>query len=446
MKEDLEENNPKIIIQSQNQNEENNINIEKAEIKENKEEEIKLNKDEEINMNKLEEIKVIKEEELLNDNKNDKINDNKEEEKIKDNKEEELEKFKKLEVKEEKEEKEGIIIIKENNPEEKNNKNEVNFDFIKNELDKRDEMIKNLQNEIQKINKKSEEDKSFYINEINKIKQDNKNEINSIKEFFESEIKSIKELISKNNQGEKKENNNQIKRREFNLVKEDLNDLNDKICKFERVFDNKIAFFESSLSKLLEKDQQKEKNNENKINNNQNNNNNNIIEKNQNKNQMQIVDGYLDKDAVIWKDFENQLDVIFSEKYADSKDINKKELDKLEKISIKLNKTNNLINERFSEYFNKKIKPRINDINYENYLYKRAKIFELFINVEEELKNKHNKEKTKKVDVKNFKLKEFRKEFNLDEKEFPDDLLINKYIESNGNLEDLLLILVDNNK
>ena len=41
-----------------------------------------------------------------------------------------------------------------------------------------------------------------------------------------------------------------------------------------------------------------------------------------------------------------------------------------------------------------------------------------------------NKEK---VDVKNFDIKEFRKEFNLNEEEFSDDFLKQKYIECKGN-------------
>ena len=47
-------------------------------------------------------------------------------------------------------------------------------------------------------------------------------------------------------------------------------------------------------------------------------------------------------------------------------------------------------------------------------------------------KNKEKKPEVK-VDVKNFDIKEFRKEFNLNEEEFSDDFLKQKYIECKGN-------------
>ena len=283
------------------------------------------------------------------------------------------------------------------------------MDYIISELKKKDEIIKNLQNEINKINKKNEEDKSFYLKEINQLKEDNKKEIDSMKEAFESEIKALKEEISKNNQIEKKENNNQIKRREFNAIKEDLNDFNEKLSKFERVFDNKLDFIESALSRLLEKEeQQKEEQKEEKKedqkekNNNNNQNNNNKINE---KKQIEFVEDYLEKDPGIWKDFLKQVDVIFSEKYSNTKDIKEGELKKLKKLSLNLTKKNKSTIEKFNDYFSNKIKPKINKNNNSNYLYKKSKIFELLNEVESELNKDKNEKEKKKLILKILKLK-----------------------------------------
>ena len=321
------------------------------------------------------------------------------------------------------------------------------MDYIISELKKKDEIIKNLQNEINKINKKNEEDKSFYLKEINQLKEDNKKEIDSMKEAFESEIKALKEEISKNNQIEKKENNNQIKRREFNAIKEDLNDFNEKLSKFERVFDNKLDFIESALSRLLEKEEQqkeeqkeeKKEDQKEKNNNNNNQNNNNKINE---KKQIEFVEDYLEKDPGVWKDFLKQIDVIFSEKYSNTKDIKEGELKKLKKLSLNLTKKNKSTIEKFNDYFSNKIKPKINKNNNSNYLYKKSKIFELLNEVESEINKDKNEKEKKKINPKNFKIKEFRKEYNLDEKEFPDNLLKQKYIECNGNEQDLFIKLI----
>ena len=53
------------------------------------------------------------------------------------------------------------------------------------------------------------------------------------------------------------------------MIKDDLNGLNEKYTKFEKVFDNKLKFIESSLSKLLQKEEKENKKlAENKNNNN----------------------------------------------------------------------------------------------------------------------------------------------------------------------------------
>ena len=131
-------------------------------------------------------------------------------------------------------------------------------------------------------------------------------------------------------------------------MKEDLNDLNEKYSQFERVFENKLEFIESSLSKLLKQDKnnKEEKKVENKneiniINNNINNNNNNIINlKNEN-----------NEDEGIWKEFINILDEIFSAKNEKSPDINKNTLKKFEKISLNLFNNEKYPIEKFNNYF-----------------------------------------------------------------------------------------------
>ena len=51
---------------------------------------------------------------------------------------------------------------------------------------------------------------------------------------------------------------NQIRKRDFDSMKEDVHFLNEKYNSFERIFENKLDFIESRLSKLIEKDEKKE--------------------------------------------------------------------------------------------------------------------------------------------------------------------------------------------
>ena len=145
------------------------------------------------------------------------------------------------------------------------------------------------------------------------------------------------------------------------------------------------------------------------------------------------------------------LEEIFSEKNEKSKDISKKDIEKFKKISLNLFKNENYPIEKFNEFFNEKISKKAQTNM--NLLDKKNTIFLTLNDVQDKLKEDNEKDKKKaglfgfnwnkdknkekkpevKVDVKNFDIKEFRKEFNLNEEEFSDDFLKQKYIECKGN-------------
>ena len=240
-------------------------------------------------------------------------------------------------------------------------------------------------------------------------------------------------------------------------MKEDLRDLSDKYNNFERVFDNKLDFIESSLSKLLKeeekpKDEKKieqkinEKNqiveNKNQIVENKNKiieNNNNYINKDK-----PYIWNLKDEDEEIWKEFFTFLDILFSEKNLKYKEIKKADIDKFKKMSLKLIKKGKLPEEKFNEFYKDKFSNRKEDEFTLNLLSKKNQIFEVLNELEDKLNKKkegsgffgfggHKEHKEKNVDVKKFDVKKFRKEYNLPEAEFPDNLLKQKYIECKGN-------------
>ncbi len=137
-----------------------------------------------------------------------------------------------------------------------NNLKNSKIDLILNQLKKKDKIKESLLKDIEDLNKKSEEYKSFINKEINNLKEYNKNEINTLKNYLGNEINLIKEEILKikNNNNTKIIDDNKNKKiiKDFDLMREDLKNLNEKYTNFERIFDNKLDFIESSLSKLLE--------------------------------------------------------------------------------------------------------------------------------------------------------------------------------------------------
>ena len=364
------------------------------------------------------------------------------------------------------------IQIKENNLEKnkniqnENNEKVINIKLLLEELKKKDEIIEKMQNEIKNINE-----------ELIKIKENDKKNIKLLKNYFEKDINSIKEeieSIKKNNNDEAKDNKkNQIRKRDFDLMKEDIRDLTDKCNNFERVFENKLYFIESSLSKLLNQEEEKKmqnninekkinenkinenkidenKINENKINENkinENKINENKIDENKNNdiinNKAQNIWNIKDEDEGIWKDFIAFLDIQFSEKKAKHKEIKKTDLEKFKKIALNLKKKGKLTEEKFTEYYKEKIELRKHDEKTFNLLNKKNQIYEVLNNLDSNLNQKKEEggffgfknKGHKTVNIKKFDIKKFRKEYNLSEAEFPDKELKQKYIDCNGDLQ-----------
>ena len=287
-----------------------------------------------------------------------------------------------------------------------NNLKNSKIDLILNQLKKTDKIKESLSKDIENLNKKSEEYKSFINKEINNLKEYNKNEINTFKNYLGNEINLIKEEILKikNNNNTKIIDDNKNKKiiKDFDLMREDLKNLNEKYTNFERIFDNKLDFIESSLSKLLEIN--KKKNVENNL---------------QNKNDInnELIDSHnTDKNDL--KEFENQIDIIFSEQNDNCENINEEDLKQLEKISLKLIKNNILSLEIFSEYFKKKFGSKKCDECSNNFISKKVQIFEMLNNLDHKYCNKL-KEKEQKEE------KEEKKEI---EENMGYDILENQYL------------------
>ena len=108
------------------------------------------------------------------------------------------------------------------------------------------------------MNEKLKEVQSSFIMKINENEECFKKETNSLKELLENKINTKLDELHKRNTDKNEiivnnNNNDEIKRkREFNVMKKDLKDLNEKFNDFEREFDNKLDFIETSLSKILE--------------------------------------------------------------------------------------------------------------------------------------------------------------------------------------------------
>ena len=319
-----------------------------------------------------------------------------------------------------------------------------------------------MQNEIKNINQ-----------EMAKIKEENNKNIMLLKNEFEKNINSVKEEITKmkNNNEEAKDNKkNQVRKRDFDLMKVDLQDLNDKYNSFERVFENKLDFIESNLSKLLEEERKhkEEKKSENKsenknegnknkinINNNKINENNDKINENNNNNIINDKPNiwYNEKDEEIWKEFYHFLETEFSEKHAKNKEIKKSDIEKFKKISLNLVKKGKLPEEKFSYFYKEKFENRKKDDLTNNFITKKSQIFEALIEIEDKLNKQKEKEKEKgkdkkekKVDVKKFDINQFREEFNLSKKEFPDSLIKEKFVQCKGDKGLMLLKLTEINK
>ncbi len=113
------------------------------------------------------------------------------------------------------------------------------------------------------------------------------------------------------------------------------------------------------------------------------------------KNNNELIDSHnTDKNDL--KEFENQIDIIFSEQNDNCENINEEDLKQLEKISLKLIKNNILSLEIFSEYFKKKFGSKNCDECSNNFISKKVQIFEMLNNLDlkycNKLKEKEQKE------------------------------------------------------
>ena len=253
-----------------------------------------------------------------------------------------------------------------------------NIELLKQEIIKKNEIIDNLQKENALIIKRNEDNISLLNNEIINLKQEYNKKINSLKDLFTKEIHALKEEIAKNR--DKKEEKK--RKNELNAIKEDITDLKEKYCSFERVWDNKLDFIESSLSKLMEKEG---------------------IER-ENKN-----------------DIESKLKYIFREQNDNQKNIDKNDLEELKNLSyILISSGGDPVKESnkfFEKHFNKRVSEIKNNKILHNLINKKEEIFKFLDELDAEVKL-------------NFDINKFRQEYNLSEKNYSSEYLISKLKEN----------------
>jgi hypothetical protein len=253
-----------------------------------------------------------------------------------------------------------------------------NIELLKQEIIKKNEIIDNLQKENALIIKRNEDNISLLSNEIINLKQEYDKKINSLKDLFTKEIHALKEEIAKNR--DKKEEKK--RKNELNAIKEDITDLKEKYCSFERVWDNKLDFIESSLSKLMEKEG---------------------IER-ENKN-----------------DIESKLKYIFREQNDNQKNIDKNDLEELINLSyILISSGGDPVKESnkfFEKHFNKRVSEIKNNKILHNLINKKEEIFKFLDELDAEVKL-------------NFDINKFRQEYNLSEKNYSSEYLISKLKEN----------------
>jgi len=328
-------------------------------------------------------------------------------------------------IKDEKHLNKNDILINNNNNYNDNN----NLELILKDIKQKNNTIDNLYKDNEILKKKNEEKNIFLNRQLSDIKEKNIKDINILKNDFEQQIKAIKEELIKNNKKEnpkvnKEENKQRI---EFKKIKEDINDLNDKFNNFERVFDNKLEFIETSLAKLIEKDE-KEKKNENKIND---------INEKDNELNIDIENDY------IWGNFKKKIYKIFSIQNNNKENIDQKDLDELKDISLNLMKNEPSPIEKFKEIFENNI---INNVNYDdlinNLMNKKNKMFQFFYQLDLEL----NQKDMRKDNFNNgFNIEQFRKEYNLSEDDYSNEVILTKALQNEWNFPKTFLALIQGN-
>ena len=432
------------------------------------------NQDEEIKIIEIVENNIVIDEKVPENNleKNNGINNNK--------KENELNEKNKKEINDKDNKEENVIIINEvidinkpnenDNMEEKKIKNDIidkkenkddiglqeKLDMILKENKRKDSLMKLFKKDVDELKKQNKSITENFNAQIKELKEAQEKEINEIKQNYENKINEMKKDFAM-----KEDIKYFAKKREVDYVKDDLEALNSKFSNLEREYNSKMGFMESNMERIFKIEDENKNNEDNKIIINQNevnknnkvvinNNKNNIVINNKNEINKNIIPDYFDIKRIeaMKKDIETKYDMkkykelntilgeIFSEKNLKTKDIDKKSLEKLKNINIKLVKEKFFPLNFISDFINEtKLKLSIYNINIEH---KKNEIYTVINGVNDEIYPKLNnveKEKDKKkVDIKKFNIEAFRKEYNLSEEEFPDELLKDAYIKSGGNL------------
>ena len=319
-----------------------------------------------------------------------------------------------------------------NNENKKENENqETKLDMIIKSLKEKDDIIKSLQNNIINLS-----------TQIKEIKESNE----QMKQDYEKQINDLKEVMAK-----KEDIKYFVKKRELQFVSENLDALSDKYNNFERVIESKMGFMESNMTKIFEKGEELKKleenkiiiNNENKINNIdknnvKSNNDGNIKDKNIEKKgsakQKLLKDQFNMK---IYKNFNKILNEIFSDKNLKNEEIDNKSFEKFIRESKDLIQEKESPIEFCTEYINELKEKTVPEL-INNLEQKKIKLLQNLNDINDKISPKLN---IINIDVKDFNIEEFRKEYGFTEEKFPDDVLKKTYLTCKGDLGALLLRL-----
>ena len=308
-----------------------------------------------------------------------------------------------------------------NEDKEKKEIEESKLDMIIKTLKEKDEIIKTLQNDINNLKKENE----YFSSQIKEIKNLHEQE----KQNYEKQIHELKEVMAK-----KEDIKYFAKKRELDYIKDNLDALSDKYNNFERVIESKMGFMESNMSKIFKQEEELKELEKNVI----------INEKRDNIPQL----SKMNFNMVVYEELNEILDSIFSRNNLVNGTIDEKNLERLLNICTNLFRNRHQPIEYFNEYFNSLMKTigenASKEIKY-NLQMKKSIIYQNLNRLNNEITPNMNSNQKKggKINLKNFNIKKFREEFNLSEKDFPDEKLNNLYIANDGNFERMFSKLIE---
>ena len=308
-----------------------------------------------------------------------------------------------------------------NEDKEKKEIEESKLDMIIKTLKEKDEIIKTLQNDINNLKKENE----YFSSQIKEIKNLHEQE----KQNYEKQIHELKEVMAK-----KEDIKYFAKKRELDYIKDNLDALSDKYNNFERVIESKMGFMESNISKIFKQEEELKELEKNVI----------INEKRDNIPQL----SKMNFNMVVYEELNEILDSIFSRNNLVNGTIDEKNLERLLNICTNLFRNRHLPIEYFNAYFNSLMKTigenASKEIKY-NLQMKKSIIYQNLNRLNNEITPNMNSNQKKggKINLKNFNIKKFREEFNLSEKDFPDEKLNNLYIANDGNFERMFSKLIE---